>query len=244
MKRRNIVLGVILILSAALLIEYYTNRRFPVEELDLTGVPSLEIGKSHTFTYDYEFEPVGTYAYTITEKKGDLYTMLSNTEVSFEGTQISLESNFVFNEQYVPQSYLLTIDQGGETNTIGITFMDGNVTSKISINNDTTTISQDFPDGSFLTENNMPGLWEILLISSRLERGSRYSAKIYIPQGGDLFDLEFFVSNDLQNLNINGKSLNCIVVNESKLSLRFYLFENELVQMRNDDQDVIFTRIN
>ena len=236
------MLGIIIILSATLLIEYYTNWRFPARELDLTGVPSLEVGKTHSFSYEYEFERVGTYTYTITAKEGNLYTMLSNTEVSFEGERILLESSFVFNEQYTPESYLLTINQGGEISTINVTFMDGKVISMVSINNDTVTLSGDFPEGSFLSEYNMPGLWEILFISSRLERGSRYTAQVYIPQGGDLFDLEFFVSNDLQNINVNRESLECLVVNESKLDLRFYLFENELVQMRNNDQNVIFTK--
>jgi len=114
--------------------------------------------------------------------------------------------------------------------------------SKISFNNDTVTTSNEFPEGTFLVENNMPGLWEILLISSNMEQGQRYNAMVFIPQGGSLFNLEFYVNNDLQTLNLNGEQYSCTVIQESRLELRFYIYEGTLLQMRNENQDVIFTR--
>jgi len=243
LKRRYILLGLILILAATLLIEYYTNWRFPKQDLILVGVPTLEIGKSQTFSYDYQLERVGTYSYTITGKEGELYTMVCNTDVNSSGQIIHLESNFIFNDQYKPNSYLLTVLQGDEVNMIDVSFENGNVISKVSFNNDTVTTSNEFPEGTFLVENNMPGLWEILLISSNMEQGQRYNAMVFIPQGGSLFNLEFYVNNDLQTLNLNGEQYSCTVIQESRLELRFYIYEGTLLQMRNENQDVIFTRL-
>lgn len=243
MKRSYAIAGIIIILASTLLIEHYTNRRFPTQDYPLVGVPELEIGETRTFSYSRAFDPVGNYSYTITGKEDGLYTMSSLTVVSFEGESILLESSFVFDETYRPQEYTLVVAQGGATNEIQVTFSEGNVVSTVTLENDTVTKSDEFPSTAFMTENNMPGLWELLLISADLEIGARYSAEVYIPQGGAMFDLEFYVQNDLQSITVDGEQLSCTVVQETTLDLRFYLYEGELVQMRNDDQDIIFTII-
>lgn len=243
MKRSYAVAGVIIILASTFLIEYYTNSRFPTLDYPLTGVPELEIGETRTFSYTRALDQVGTYSYTITGKEDGLYTMSSLTDVSLEGERILLESSFVFDEDYRPQDYNLVVAQGGATNEIQVTFSEGNVTLTVKLENDTVTLSDAFPSTAFMTENNMPGLWELLLISADLETGARYVAEVYIPQGGAMFDLEFYVQNDLQSIIFDGEPLSCTVVQETTLDLRFYLYEGELIQMRNDDQDLIFTRI-
>ena len=243
MKRSYAVAGIIIILASTFLIEYYTNTRFPTHDYRLVGVPELEIGETRTFSYTRALDQVGTYSYTISGKQDGLYTMDSVTDVSFEGERIILEGSFVFDEMFKPREYVLVVDQGGSSNEINVTFSDGNVVSTVTLQNDTVTLSDEFPSTAYMTENNMPGFWEILLISADLEMGARYSAEVYIPQGGVLFDLEFYVQNDPQSINVGGEQLSCTVVQETTLDLRFYLCEGELVQMRNDDQDLIFTRI-
>jgi hypothetical protein len=244
LKRSYLVAGVFIILASTFLIEYYTNMRFPTQEYPLAAVPELAIGEIHTFSYAKALDPVGTYSYTITGKEGGLYTMVSTTDVSFEGQSILLESTFVFDEQYRPEEYHLTVEQAGDLNEIHVTFTGGDVVATVLLQNETVTLSDEFPTSAFMAENNMPGIWEILLISADLEMGSRYSAEVYIPQGGTMFDLEFYVQNNPQTITIDGEQLTCMVVQETSLDLRFYLHEGKLVQMRNDDQDLTFTRIN
>ena len=243
MKRSVIIAGVLIILASTFLIEYYTNMRFPTQEYPIVGVPELTIGETHTFSYAKELDQVGTYRYTITGKQGGLYTMVSTTDVSFEGQNILLETNFVFDEQYRPEEYHLTVEQAGDINEIHVTFIGGDVVSTVSFQNESVTLSDEFPSNAFMAENNMPGVWEILLISAELEMGSRYAAEVYIPQGGTMFDLEFYVQNTPTTITIDGEQLSCMVVQETSLELRFYLYEGKLVQMRNDDQDLMFTRI-
>jgi len=243
LKRSHAIAGILIILASTLLIEHYTNRRFPTQDYPLAGVPELEISETRTFSYTKAMDQVGTYSYTITDKEDGLYTMSSLTDVSFEGESILLESSFVFDETYRPQEYTLVVAQGGATNEIQVTFTEGNVVSTVTLENDTVTLSDEFPSTAFMTENNMPGLWELLLISADLDMGARYSAEVYIPQGGAMFDLEFYVQNDLQSITLGEEQHSCTVIQETTLDLRFYLCEGELVQMRNDDQDIIFTLI-
>ncbi|MBE0634330.1 hypothetical protein IH574_07130, partial [Candidatus Bathyarchaeota archaeon] len=98
-------------------------------------------------------------------------------------------------------------------------------------------------DDAFLVENNMPGFWDILLRSTELKEGQRYKAQAYIPQGGRMFDLEFYVNEGTKPLTIDGDEYACTLIQESKLSLSFYMYEGELVQMRDTGQDIIFQKI-
>jgi hypothetical protein len=243
LKRSYVIAGVFIILASTFLIEYYTNTRFPTQEIIISNVPELEIGRVHTFSYEHELELVGTYSYTITSKQGDLYTLVSSTDVTVEAGSIQLESSFVFDEQYKPEEYILTVDQDGDINEFEVSFTGGNVVSNVTFANETVTLSEEFPEGAYLVENNMPGFWEILLLSSDLDIGARYTAQVYIPQGGTLFELEFYVQNDPQTITVEGKQLSCTIIQESKLDLKFYLYNGEMVQMRNNDQDIIFTRL-
>jgi len=243
LKRSHVVVGIIIILASTFLIEYYTNTRFPILDYPLTGVPELEIGETRAFSYTKAMDNVGTYSYTITSKEDGLFTMSSVTNISYAGENILLETRFEFDEAYRPKEYELIIMQGGETNEIQVAFSEGNVISTINLENETATLSDEFPSTAFMTENNMPGLWEILLISANLEQGARYSAEVYIPQGGAMFDLEFYVQNDPQSITVDGEQYNCIVIQETTLDLRFYMYEGELVQMSNIDLDLVFTRI-
>mgnify|MGYP006279961255 CR=1 FL=1 len=243
MKRSHVIIGVLIILASAGLIEYYTESRFPTREIPLVIVPELEIGKTHTFSYSREMQRVGTYSYTLSSKENGIYTMISNTDVSFEGNSIQLESSFMFDEKYSPQGYVLNVNQDGKENEIIITFQGGEAVSTVNFDNETITTSSDFPEGGLLAENNMPGPWEVLLLSAQMESGERYRAKVYIPQGGKTFNLEFYVNENPKTVRINGEDISCDLIQESKLDLRFYFYEGELMQMRNDDQDIIFTRL-
>lgn len=243
MKRIHILAGVILILASSFVIEYYTNSRFPTTALPLIGVPELPIGETNEFTCIREMEQVGTYSYTVTGKSGGVYTMLSATDVSVEGKRLQLTSSFTFDEVYRPELYMLTVEQGEETNKFNVTFSGGNVTSTVQFSNESVTLSEPFPDDAFLVENNMPGFWDILLRSTELKEGQRYKAQAYIPQGGRMFDLEFYVNEGTKPLTIDGDEYACTLIQESKLSLSFYLYEGELVQMRDTGQDIIFQKI-
>ena len=168
--------------------------------------------------------------------------MISITEVSNEDKILLLEGSFVFNTEFNPESYELHVDQDGEITLITVEFSDLNVTSRVMIGEETTVISDVFPKNAFLVENNMPGFWEILLLSAELERGSRYDANVYVPQGGAIFQLEFFVYNDLQTIWVGGQQLDCLVISESNLELSFYFYDSELVQMRNEEQDTLLEK--
>jgi hypothetical protein len=206
-------------------------------------VPEQGIGTTHIFSYIKEMEMVGTYRYSVEEKSDELYTLVSITDVSYENEQILLECNFTFDDKFSPEEYYLIVEQNGEKNEINVTFTSGNVISTVFFGNESVTLSEEFPDGAFLTENNMPGIWEMFLIAAELEIGERYAADVYIPQGGTVFDLELYVNNNPQTITVDNERLSCTVIQETTLDLRFYMYEGKLVQMRNDDQDLIFTRI-
>jgi hypothetical protein len=139
--------------------------------------------------------------------------------------------------------YRLKANQEGDVSHINVTIMGTQIVSTVSFSNETVVLTDDYVEGVVFTENNMPGLWELLLLSSDMESGGRYTVDTYIPQGGTVFELEFYVSPNTKTINIGEEQLECTLIQESTLNLRFYFYEGRLVQMRNDDQDLTFTLI-
>jgi hypothetical protein len=242
LKRTHLVAGIFIILAFSFLVEYYAENRFPTKELSITGLSLFPLGETQIFDYFWKMENVGTHSYVVTEVSEGLFSMISITEVSNEGKNLLMEGDFIFDTEFNPESYELNVDQDGETTLITVEFLDLNVTSSVTIGEETILMSDLFPKNAFLVENNMPGFWEILLLSADLERGSRYEANAYVPQGGAVFELEFFVYNDLQTNKVGSRQLDCLVIGESFLELTFYFFDNELVQMRNEEQDTLLEK--
>jgi hypothetical protein len=243
LKRIHVVAGILLILGASFAIEWYTNTRYPTQDLAITGVPELEQGEKRTFAYMHELELVGSTSYTLVEREDNIHTMVCSTEVTNEGKLLELESSFTFDNQYNPIDYRLHVDQDGDINKINVTFTGSQIISTIMFSNETVTLTDDYTDAVFLTENNMPGFWELLLLSAELEDGERYVVDAYIPQGGKIFELEFYVNPNPQTIQVSGEYISCTVIQETTLDLRFYFYEGRMVQMRNDDQDLTFTLI-
>ena len=243
MKRIHVVLGIVLILASTFAIEYYTKSRYPTTDLVMIGVPELQVGETNEYVCLKELNPVGTYRYTITDKSDGIYSMESLTDVSIEGKRLLLSSSFTFDEDYNPINYQLMADQGGDTNEFEVTFTEGNVTSVVILGDQSITLSEEFPEGAIMVENNMPGFWEILLQSARFEQGKRYAAQAYIPQGGTMFDLEFYVSEGTRTITVDNVAMDCTLIQESTLSLSFYMYNGELVQMKDTNQDLIFQRV-
>ncbi|MCW4013244.1 MAG: hypothetical protein NWF07_09680 [Candidatus Bathyarchaeota archaeon] len=243
MKRIYVIVGILLILGSSYAIEWYTDTRYPPQDIVITGVPDLEIGEQRTFSYMHEMELVGSTSYTLVAKEGNIHTLVCTTEVTSEGKLLELESSLIFDELYNPIDYKLHVDHEGEINQINVTFSDSQIISSVLFANETVTLTDDYTGDVLLTENNMPGFWEILLLSAELESGERYVVDAYIPQGGMVFELEFYVNPNPQTISVSDEYISCTVIQESTLDLRFYFNEGRMVQMRNDDQDLTFTLI-
>lgn len=243
MKRIQVVAGILLILGATLAIEWYTETRYPTQDLMLTGVPDIEVGEKRSFSYLHELELVGSTSYTLVEREDNIHTLVCSTEVTNDGKRLELESSLIFDELYNPIDYSLNVDQDGDINQINVTFTDNQIISTITFSGETVTLTDDYTGNVLLTENNMPGFWELLLLSAELESGERYVVDAYIPQGGKVFELKFYVNPNPQTISVNGEYIRCNVIQESTLDLRFYFYEGRMVQMRNDDQDLTFTLI-
>ena len=164
MKRIHVVAGILLILGATLAIEWYTNTRYPAQTLAITGVPELELGEKRTFSYMHELELVGSTSYTLVEREGNIHTMVCSTEVTNEGKLLELESSFIFDNQYNPIDYRLYVDQDGDINQINVTFSGSQIVSTVMVADQTVTLTDDYTDAVFLTENNMPGFWELAVL--------------------------------------------------------------------------------
>lgn len=242
MKRIYLVAGIILIFGATYAIEYYANSQFSTQELVVSGISGYERGVVQTFNYLKEDEPVGTYSYTVDES-GDSFIMTSETIVTSGGRDLALETVYTFDNSYSPEYYALTVTGNGEVTEMVTMVSNGNITTSVTFEGVTVNFTDEYVDGMFLIEINMPGFWEVLFNSFELERGVKYTASIYIPQAAMVFDVDLVVSKQDQLIWVGDERLECTVIGEADLGLSFYMYEGELVEMRSENQGTALQKV-
>lgn len=240
MKRTTLIGAIILIGIVTYAIEYYANSQFDSEDIQVTGL-DVDLDVLHQFRYLKSQEPVGTFKYTVSEVDG-VYVMSSETDVTDGETRIRLEAEYKLTESLEPLEYTLVVLNEDQRTDISTEVTQDEIITYVTFEGVTLNITDDYVDGVLFVENNMPGFWEIILNSIALEGGTRYSGNIYIPQGAVVFPINLVVSRNPQNIRIDGVQLSCKVIKEADLDLAFYIYEGELVQMRNDNQDLVFLK--
>jgi hypothetical protein len=177
------------------------------------------------------------------DEYGDNFIMTSLTDVTYGGRDLELESVYTFDDSYSPESYALTVISDGGVTEISTTLSNRNITTSVTSEGVTVDIPGEYVDGMFLIENGMPGFWEVLFNSVELERGVKYTAIVYIPQGAMAFDVNLVVSKQDQLIWVGDERLACTVINEANLELSFYIYEGELVEMRSESQGTVLQKV-
>ncbi|MCW4048492.1 MAG: hypothetical protein NWE89_02025 [Candidatus Bathyarchaeota archaeon] len=247
MKRQWILVGVIAILGASFLIDYFAESQYPEAPLVINGVPDLSEDSEYSYRIFKNDEEVGTHRYMITDidstGASKIYTINAYTQVTQEGKVIELENQYVFDESYCPISYRLNVTQDGEVTQISSMFTDNTVTTMVTVGDSSVTLENDVSDDTLLIENGMPGFWELLFQSTDLEPGYRYNVDAYIPQAGGILSLTLVVNRETSQVRLDGGNLEVTVVSVADLDLVFYLYEDELVLYRDDNQEVVMRKV-
>jgi hypothetical protein len=242
LKRTTLIGAIILIFAVTFAFEYYANSQYEIAELEITGLPELETGKVHSFTYLKSEQVVGSYTYTV-EVQGGRYVMSSETEVSNEADSIQLNAEYIFSDGLKPEEYNLVMINNEDRTDIQSVVLGGDIVTYVTYEGVTVNITDAYVDGILFIEPNMPGFWEILFNSVTLEGGVRYSANIYVPQGAAVLPINLVVNRNPQTIQVDGEQLACQVVKEADLGLAFYIHEGELVQMRSDSLNLLFNKV-
>ena len=245
MKNRWVLVGLALILGGVFFIDYIAQFLYPSVELGVVSVPDALSG-THTYNFYKDTAFVGTYTYSIakvTGAQGIVYAMRSETSITFEDKSLTLEGFYRFNSGFRPVSYGLNVTEGGEVTYFVCDFKPGAVTTTVRFQGETADVVTEMDEGTLLVENSMPGYWEILIKSASLERGRRYTLGLFIPQAARVFQVTLFVENDLEQVRVEDKTLECMVVKASELGLAFYIHQGELVQYRDEAQGVAMNKV-
>ncbi|MBN2335085.1 hypothetical protein JXL21_05955 [Candidatus Bathyarchaeota archaeon] len=247
MKRQWLVLGVALILGVTLFIQYYAELRYPVEEISVDELPVLVLGEYQSYRVIKEGEAVGTHRYAVTGKEGSgddvRYTMRSTTDINYEGDSLHLVSVYVFDGSLRPLSYSLNVTRGDELTIINSEFSPSEVTTTVNVMGEAVELTESAAENMYVVENSMPSYWEILFQSTSLKPGRRHQANFFVPQSARVVAVSLVVDGDTSTLRVGGRDLECTVIKESELGLVFYLYEGELVQFRDDAQELTLEKI-
>jgi hypothetical protein len=246
LKNRWVLVGLALIFAGVLFIDYLAEFLYPSVELGAVRVPDT-LGGTHTYNFYKDTIFVGTYTYSFTKTpggaQGEAYSMSSVTNITFEGKPLTLEGLYRFNSGLSPISYGLNATEGGETTYYVCGFKPGSVTTSASFQGEKMDVETEVDEGTLLIENSMPSYWEILFQSTSLDRGKRYTFDAFIPQAAKVFHVTLVVEKDLEQVQVEGRTLECTVIKASDLDLAFYVYQGELVQYRNDEQGVLMNKV-
>ncbi len=241
MRRQWIVAGIVLILGASLLVELYLNRLYPETGIEIT-LPELQVGEEHVYRFYREGQLVGTHSYIITSREGGgasaEYTMVSTTEITYEGKNLLLRGEYVFDHLYRPLGYALNASEEDAHTRLRAAFSQDEVEITISSGGEVMELTEQVAEGTLLIENQMPGYWEILFQSSTLMPGQRYVVDAFIPQLGAVVRLTLTVDRGTSTVRHDDVELDCKVVREADLDLVFFLYGGELIQYRDDANGV------
>lgn len=245
MRRQWIIAGIVLILGASLLVELYLNRLYPETEIEIT-LPELHVGEKHVYRFYREGQLIGTHSYSITGREGGgasaEYTMVSTTDITYEGKNLLLQGEYVFDHLYRPLGYALNASEGDKHTRLRAAFGQDEVEVTIDSGGDVMELTEQVSEETLLIENGMPGYWEILFQSSDLEPGKRHQVDAFIPQLGAVVRVTLTVDHGTSTVRYDGLELDCTVVREPDLGLVFYLYGGELVQYRDDANGVTMNK--
>ena len=245
MRRQYILAGVALILGATLLVELYLDRQYPETLIEVT-LPELRLGEEQVYIFYREGQRIGTHSYAVTAREGTeasaKYTMISTTDITYEGENILLQGEYIFNHLYGPLSYELNATGEDKHTRLKAAFTQGEVELTVYSASDVASVTEQVPDGALLIENQMPGYWEILFQSTTLTPGKRYIFDAFIPQRGTTARLTLTVDRETSKVSHGDVDLDCTVVREANIGLVFYLYDDELIQYRDDANGVAMTK--
>jgi hypothetical protein len=241
LKPTTLIAAIILIFAVTFAFEYYANSQFETETLEVMGLPELETGVDHSFTYIKTEEVVGSYTYSV-EEQGTGYLMTSVTEVSNEADSIHLSTEFTFSDGLKPEVYDLVVLNNEDRTDIRTEVSGSDLVTYVTYEGITVNITDVYVDGMMLIEPNMPGFWEILFNSVTLEGGVKYESSIYVPQAAAVVPINLVVNRNPQTIRVGDEQLSCTVIKEADLDLAFFIYEGELVQMRSDGLNLLFLK--
>ena len=241
-NRTHLIAAIVIIFAASFVIEYYTDQLIPEVEVKVNSLPDYTTGETSTFSFVRQGSEVGTYRYNL-EKTDVGYLVKSEIQVEFEEKMTFLQSNYTFGATLNPIDYSLHIDSEGEPTEIVCTFTDNQVITTVNFENKTVDIDAELPENTVLVENNMPGHWELLLQAVDFEPGKRYIIQVFVPQVANTVSVTFTVDKNPVNLSIDGVDYECQRIREGDIQYDFFLFEGQLLEFRDEGQDIRFQKI-
>ena len=251
MKKIWIIAFFVALIGGVALFEYWTNLQFPLVQFEPSPLPELNIGRKMTYTYSLGGETLGNHSFWIESKgrysregdfKGhDAYFTRSFTSVTKNGDKAEIESIYVLSVDFEPIEYKINASLGGELQSITCIFDKESVTGQLEMGDTFFEENTTIPENTVLIDNMMVGHWYLLFNAFILEPGNRVRITAYVPQMLGLLDFDLVAEKKHTTIQWDEDSIEVRVISASRFNLDFYIYNREIVIMKETQQDITLT---
>jgi hypothetical protein len=245
--RKIVILALVaLVLGSTVLIEMYQTVINPPDEYVPEELPPLDVGIRRDYAFYKDGELVGNYSFWIEEfdsyKGQAAYYTRSLTTVTFEEATIRLETSYVFDEDLSPLEYRLNASLADEVQII-VCHFDGWIVDVLREAQDMSMENEvELAVNTVLIDNNMLGHWDLFFKSFDPEPGKRMKFNMFVPQRLETMEVNLVSEIGTKVITINDVEYECQLFGAPELDLFFYIYQGELLELRETTQNVEIIR--
>lgn len=245
LNNRDILILGVLIIVGAIALELYNDYYNPFIDYAPTGYTNLLIGTPQRFNYYKDGALIGTFTYTLSNQTSGgstLYTLNTAVDIDYQFNHLTVNTTYQFLSEVTHVGYNIDFGSNGTKSTLQCVFVSDQVDIISNNQGKNQTISVPLSSNTVLVDNNNPAHWELLAKSFTATEGGKYHINAFIPQGGDVQQLEYGVDTAHQFVNIGLRNYECVVTREPNFEITLYFYKGDLIQYKNDADSIVIVK--
>jgi hypothetical protein len=255
MKKTLIIAISLAIIVGALIFENWINTQFPLVEYISGELPNLSLNSIREYDYSIEGDKAGTYKYWIESKgpyNGDshltsfktVYFSRSLTSLVHDDTVVEIESSYIFGTQLTPYEYHLNASLGEISENITCIFEGWLVKGRKESEEGLVKQNLELQENAVLLDMFMLGHWDLFFKQFSIDLGKRVEINAYIPQTLSVHTLTLVSEKKTNVVSVGGINYDCQVVNVIELNLELYIYEGDIIMLKEPDKEIEIKMVN
>lgn len=231
-----------LVATVAFLIEFYGSRLYPLVHYEPEKPSTLKVGLRNRYDIYKDAQLVGHYIFWVVDieerEKRRIYITRSRTSALYKGVNITIETLYIFDEEFNPIEYRLNATLGEEHQSILCLFNESLINASLMLKDQVVEREIELPKNTVLIDTNMVSQWELFFNSFEFTPGKRVRFTMFIPQLLDKARIDVILERKREDITLRGVEYPCQVARAPDLHLVFYLYEGRLLKLEQTKENV------